>query len=301
MRVFLAGGTGVIGRRVVPRLIAAGHDLVVMARTPERASAAAALGATVVAGDALVAEDIERLVLEAEPDLIMHQLTDLSTRSSQRNAELRITGTQNLVEAALAADVRAIVIQSIAWVYAPGAGPASEQEPLDLAADDPQRSPMVAAVAQMEASAKRIEHCVILRNGLFYGPDSWYAPGAAMAEAAHNGSLHRGPDTTSFLHVDDAAAAATEAVSWAPGTYNVVDDEPAAADDWVPAFCEAVGAPPPPETEPEAHPWARGATNAAARSQGWTPSYPTWRRGFAAGMTVGAAINGRPGSSSSAA
>jgi nucleoside-diphosphate-sugar epimerase len=139
MRIFVAGGTGVIGRRLVPLLIAAGHELVVMARTPERASAAAELGVEVVQGDALSAEDMLLLVAAARPELIMHQLTDLGERSSQANAQLRIEGTRNLVEAALAADVKAIVLQSIAWAYAPTDFPADETTPLDLTADDPAR------------------------------------------------------------------------------------------------------------------------------------------------------------------
>lgn len=302
MRIFLAGGTGVIGRRVVPGLIGAGHELVVLARDRQRAAAAAALGAEVVQGDALNAADMLGLVAAAEPELIMHQLTDLSERSSQANAQLRIDGTGNLVQAALAAGVGAIVLQSIAWVYAPGSGPAAEDVALDLDAEDPARRLTVGAVAQMEASAAALERCVILRNGLFYGPGTWYAPGAAMADAAHAGTLRLGPDVTSFVHVDDAAAAAVQAVNWPAGIYNVVDDEPAAADDWVPAFCAAAGAPAPSQAETEAHGWARGARNARGRERGWAPAYPSWRVGFATGMSgVGADSSGRAGSSSSAA
>lgn len=302
MRIFLAGGTGVIGRSVVPGLVAAGHQLVVLARDPQRAAAAAALGAAVVQGDALDAADLLRLVTAAEPELIMHQLTDLSERSAQANAQLRIDGTRNLVQAALAAGVGAIVLQSIAWIYAPGSGPAAEGDALDRDADDPARRLMVGAVTQMEAGAARLARCVILRNGLFYGPGTWYAPGAAMADAAHAGALRRGPDVTSFVHVDDAAAAAVQAVNWPGGTYNVVDDEPAAARDWVPAFCEVTGAPAPSAADADAHGWARGARNDRARERGWVPAYPSWRLGFAAGMgAADADSSGRAGSSSSAA
>jgi nucleoside-diphosphate-sugar epimerase len=302
MRIFIAGGTGVIGRRLVPRLIAEGHELVVLARNPERAAAAAQLGADVVQGDALDAAQVKELVARAEPELIMHQLTDLSERSPQANAQLRLDGTRNLIEAALAADVGAIVLQSIAWVYAPGTCPATEDVPLDLATEDPHRRFTVAAVAIMEDDAARIERCVILRNGLFYGPDSWYTPGGAMADAAHAGTLRRGTDVTSFLHVDDAAAAAAQSLDWPSGSYNIADDEPAAADEWVPAFCAAVGAAAPAEADPDAHAWARGASNARARERGWAPAYPTWRRGFSVGLTsVGGDSSGRAGSSSDAA
>ncbi|HEX3618583.1 MAG TPA: NAD(P)-dependent oxidoreductase [Solirubrobacteraceae bacterium] len=286
MRIFVAGGTGVIGRRVVPALIAAGHELVVLARNPQRAAGAAALGAQIVQGDALDAGTVKQLVAGAAPDLIMHQLTDLSERSTQANARLRLDGTRNLFDAALAADVGAIVLQSIAWAYAAGSGPATEHEPLDLATTDPQRRFTVAAIAIMEDTAAEIDRCVLLRNGLFYGPDSWYAPGAAMAEAAHAGALRRGPDITSFVHVDDAAAAAAQSVDWPAGAYNVVDDEPVAADEWVPAFCAAVGAPAPAERDPDGQAWARGASNARARERGWSPAYPSWRVGFASGLAA---------------
>jgi len=104
------------------------------------------------------------------------------------------------------------------------------------------------------------------------------------------------------VHVDDAVAAAVQAVNWPAGTYNVADDEPAAADDWVPAFCEAVGAPAPSAADAETHPWARGARNPRARARGWAPAYPSWSVGFAAGMSgVVADSSGRAGSSSSAA
>jgi nucleoside-diphosphate-sugar epimerase len=284
MRIFLAGGTGVIGRRLVPKLIEDGHELVVLARDPARAAAAAQLGAEVVKGDAMAGEELKRLVAQAAPDLVMHQLTDLSERSSHANAQLRLDGTRNLVDASLAAGVGAIVLQSIAWVYAPGAGPATEDEQLDLGTHDPTRRFTVAAVALMEDIAIEIERCVILRNGLFYGPGTWYAPGGAMAEAAQAGSLKLGPDVSSFVHADDAAAAAAQAVSWPAGAYNITDDEPAAAVDWVPAFCAAVGAPTPSERDGEAHAWARGAGNALARGQGWVPAYPSWKVGFTTGM-----------------
>jgi nucleoside-diphosphate-sugar epimerase len=306
MRIFLAGGTGVVGRRLVPTLIAEGHELVVLARNPQRAAGAAELGAQVVQGDALDAGRVKELVARAEPELIMHQLTDLSERSIQANAQLRLDGTRNLVEAALVANVGAIALQSISWAYVPGAvpgaGPATEDEPLDLATEDSQRRFMVAAVAIMEDDARQLERCVILRYGLFYGPGSWYARGAAMADAAQAGTLRRGPDITSFLHVDDAAAAAAQSLNWPTGAYNIVDDEPASAEDWVPAFCDAVGAPAPTETDPDVHTWARGASNACARARGWAPAYPSWRVGFTTGLTgVGGDSSGRAGSSSSAA
>jgi nucleoside-diphosphate-sugar epimerase len=119
---------------------------------------------------------------------------------------------------------------------------------------------------------------------MLYGRDTWYAPDGLMADAARANQLPATPDVTSFLHVDDAAAAAAAALDWPTGTYNICDDEPAPGSAWVPAFCRAVDAPAPPAAAapgtPRA-PWARGADNHRARTQrGWKPRFPTWRAGF---------------------
>jgi nucleoside-diphosphate-sugar epimerase len=126
---------------------------------------------------------------------------------------------------------------------------------------------------------------VVLRYGLLYGPGTWYAPGGLMASAAAAGTLRADGDVSSFVHADDAAAAAVQALGWPSGAVvNVVDDEPAAAGEWVPVFCAAVGAPPPaPIAAGGRTPWARGADNHYARKHlGWVPDHPSWRGGFSA-------------------
>jgi len=128
---------------------------------------------------------------------------------------------------------------------------------------------------------------VVLRYGLLYGRGTWYAPGGLMAADAHEGLLVARPDVSSFVHVDDAADAAIQALAWPSGTVNICDDEPAAGTEWVPAFCRAVGAPPPRRMPEEERPgWARGADNGYVRGElHWTPGTPSWRDGFAA-LTV---------------
>jgi nucleoside-diphosphate-sugar epimerase len=122
---------------------------------------------------------------------------------------------------------------------------------------------------------------VVLRYGLFYGPGTWYFPGAAMAECALAGDLVADDDVASFVHIDDAVAAAVAACGWPSGLVNICDDEPAAGRVWVPVFCDAVGAPPPPRAATRTS-GARGADNHRARSLGWRPAVPTWREGFRA-------------------
>lgn len=282
MHVFLAGATGAVGRRIVSLLIKDGHRVTGTTRRPEKADLLRTLGAEPVVVDAYDRERLHEVVAAARPDLVMNQLTDLVAYDVAANARLRREGTRHLVDAALAAGVRRFVQQSLAWIYAPGTGPAGEDEPLDLDGDEARRS-MVGAVAAAEQAASELPEAVLLRNGLFYGPDTWYAPDGLKADEARAGRLAAGREVTSFLHVDDAAAAAVQALGWPSGPVNVTDDEPAPGTDWVPAFCRAVGAPEPETSTAEPAGWARrGVSNRTARALGWAPGHRSWRDGFAA-------------------
>jgi len=283
MRIFLAGATGVLGSRVVPRLAAAGHQVTAATRSQAKAGALRAAGAAPVLVDVFDRDTLTAAVADAAPDLVMHQLTDLSGGNTAANARIRVTGTRNLVDAAANAGVRKIVAQSIAWAYAAGDGPADESVPLDLSAAGP-RSGTVRGVVALETAVRERPEWVVLRYGLLYGPGTWYAPDGMYAEQARAGRLAADENVSSFVHADDAAAAAVEALSWPSGVVNVCDNEPAPGRDWVPAFCRAVGAPAPPpplDGEPARAGWARGAGNRHARHDlGWKPRYPSWRDGF---------------------
>jgi nucleoside-diphosphate-sugar epimerase len=156
MRILVAGGTGVLGRRIVPQLLAAGHQVTVMARSPRHAAAVLPRPVTVVAADALDPGAVAAAVRGAAPDLVMHQLTDLSGESGAANARLRVDGTRNLVDAALAVGVERLVVQSISWCYEPGGGPAEETVPLDAVSTDPARRATVDAVIGLETEAARV-------------------------------------------------------------------------------------------------------------------------------------------------
>lgn len=281
MRVFLAGASGVLGRRIVPLLVDAGHQVTASGRQAAALEGLRALGADVVVADLFDAASVAVAVAGARPDLVMHQVTDLRGRDLAANGELRRTGTRNLVDAALAAGVGRVVAQSIAWAYQPGSTPAGEEIPLDVDAAEPRRT-SVQGVAALEAQVGRVEHGVVLRYGMLYGPGTWYSPAGLYADAARAGKLPADADVTSFVHVEDAAMAAVRALDWPAGAVNVVDDEPAAGTAWVPAFCAAVGAPVPGVDGAGRHPFARGASNRYAREElGWTPRWPSWRAGFA--------------------
>jgi nucleoside-diphosphate-sugar epimerase len=281
MRIFLAGATGVIGRRVVPRLTGAGHSVTGLVRRDFDVAWLRGLGASAAVGDVFDRDGVLRAVRLAAPDVVMHQLTDLKDGNFEANSEMRTTGTRHLVDAALAAGVRRVVAQSIAWVYQAGDCPAAEDVPLDLGGSG-SRLRTVEGVAALEAAVREAPSWVVLRYGLFYGPGTWYAPDGLMAERAARGELAADGDVSSFVHVDDAAGAAVEALEWPTGAVNVCDDVPAAGREWVPAFCRAVGAPSPALTAGR-HAWARGASNEYARKGlNWTPAYPSWREGFAA-------------------
>ncbi|WP_328443626.1 NAD-dependent epimerase/dehydratase family protein [Amycolatopsis sp. NBC_00438] len=275
-RIFLAGASGAVGRRVVPALVAQGHEVVGLTRhAPARVEA---LGATAVAGDVYDAAGLAEAVRDARPDVVLHQLTDLGAGDRVANAKVRTVGTRNLVAAALAAGVPRMVAQSISWAYEPGPGPATEDTPLDLGAA-PDRRGTVDGVASLEAAVAELPEWVVLRYGTLYGPGTWYEPGALMAQLAQAGNLPATGDVSSFVHVDDAAAAAVAALEWPSGAVNVGDDEPAAGHDWVPVFCAAVGAPEPRRVDGERAGWARGADNGRARKLGWEAS-TSWRDGF---------------------
>jgi nucleoside-diphosphate-sugar epimerase len=272
MRIFLAGGTGVIGTRLIPRLAAAGHEVTATTRRAERAQRLSRLGAHPAIVDVYDADGLADAVRQARPDVVLHELTDLSDYDTDANARLRREGTANLVAAAEEAGVSRIVVQSIAWIFPEGAAPATEDDPIIPGT----------AVDAMEQLAGKLPHTSILRYGMLYGPGTWYRRGGRTADAALAGRLPATPAITCFVHVDDAAAATVSALDWPDGVYHLVDDEPAPGTAWIPVFAQHLSAPAP-AVEPlaEGRTLGRAVSNAKARSRGWKPEYPSWRDGFA--------------------
>lgn len=279
MKVLLVGAAGVIGRRLIPLLVASGHAVTGTTRAAEKRQLLQQLGASPVVIDVFEREKLFAVVREAQPDVIIHQLTDLGERDTMANARIRKIGTRNLVDAAKEAGVQHMIAQSIAWVYVPGEGPADENVPLDIEAPEPRRV-TIEGVQALELAVGEMERGIVLRYGVLYGPGTWYAPNGSIAEQVRQGQLTADAGITSFLHVNDAARAALHALDWPQGIFNIVDDEPAPGNAWLPVYAVTLNAPPPPVSTAQPR-GARGASNAKARRLlNWQPIYPDWREGF---------------------
>jgi nucleoside-diphosphate-sugar epimerase len=302
MRVFVAGASGAIGTRLVHRLIDAGHEVIATFRSSGSAERLRALGAEPVALDLLDARAVRKAVLEAEPEAIVHQATALANVRFSRNFDrifattnrLRTEGTDALLAAAREAGVRRVVAQSNTTSrYAREGGMVkSEDDPLDPTPVPAMRESLAAMRHLEEAVAEA--GGIALRYGLFYG-----AANDGLIEPVRKRQypiVGEGGGVTSFIHLDDAAAATVLALERGEaGVYNIVDDEPAPLSEWLPVFSEALGAKPPRrfprwlarlfagEAVVMMGTESRGASNAKAKRElGWEPRYPSWRQGFVA-------------------
>jgi nucleoside-diphosphate-sugar epimerase len=314
MRVFVAGASGAIGRRLIPLLIDAGHEVTGSHRSPASAEPLRALGAHPVELDLLDARAVRTAVLEHEPEAIVHEATALANVKFARNmdkvtratSELRTTGTDALLAAAREAGVRRFVAQSVAAYsrYAREGGPVkSEDDPVDPAPPKHFRR-AAAALAHLEAAVTGFGG-IALRYGAFYGAadDGTIAP----VRKRQFPIVGDGGGIWSWIHLDDAASATALALEHdGPAIYNVVDDEPAPVREWLPVLADALGAKPPRrlptwlarllagEAVTVMSTEARGASNARARRElGWSPRYATWRTGFKAAYSL-LDVAGRP-------
>lgn len=277
MKIFLAGASGVIGRSLVPRLTGAGHDVTGMTGDAAATGLVRSLGARPVVVDVFDRDRLAEVIRTEHPDAVIHQLTSLRNGGYPATNRLRAEGTRNLVDAALSAGVQTVVAQSYC-LYAPGPGLADETDPLDM--DSQAFGAAAEALVTLEAIVSEAPHGVLLRYGTLYGPGTGYARDGAIAAQVRRGELPATEDVTSFLHVEDAADAAVQALGWPAGPVNIVDDEPAPGTDWLPVYAAAIGAGVPPE-RPGTGSGLRGAANSKAQKDyGWQPIHPSWREGF---------------------
>src|SRR5215813_6699259 len=303
MRVFVAGATGVVGRQLVPQLIAAGHQVTATTRNADKVAGLRAVGADAVVVDGLDAVAVGEAVAKAEPEIVIHQMTGLAgdfdlrhfDRTFAVTNQLRTTGVDNLLAAARAAGARRVIAQSYSgWSSIRTGGPVkTEEDPLDPDPPKAMRSTLDAIKYLEQAVVSSPLEGVVLRYGSLYGPGA----SDLMVDVLKRRQvplIGDGGGIWSFLHTYDAAGAAVAALDHGdPGVYNVVDDEPARVSEWLPALAAAVGAKPPlrvprwlgrlvaGEAAVVLMTEARGASNAKAkRVLGWQPSYTSWRDGF---------------------
>jgi nucleoside-diphosphate-sugar epimerase len=308
MRVFVAGATGAIGRQLVPRLVAAGHEVHGMTRSEAKQSLLYELGAVPVVADALDPDQVAEAIGRARPDVIVHELTAIAgldmrhfDRDFAQTNRLRTEGTDYLLSAGQAVGVQRFVAQSAVYSFYERTGGAvkSEDDPFDPSPPREMRE-TAAAVRHLEEAVvgARWTEGIVLRYGAFYGPGTSLAPGEEQFELIRKRKfplVGNGGGVWSFIHIADAAEATAAAVEHGSrGIYNIVDDDPAPVAEWLPALARELGAKKPMrvprfvgrmfggETGAVFMTEIRGASNAKAkRDLGWQPKRMSWRQGFA--------------------
>ena len=301
MKVFVAGATGAIGRPLIKSLRAAGHVAIGMVRSQSSSAALSDLDAEFVVADALDAASVAAAVAKVRPDVIINELTSLPKRytptdmqaAAERDGRVRLEGNRNLIAAGQQTGVRRLLVQSTGFWYAPGEGLADESEPFAYSAP-----PGVAAGAQRYAELEAMAlgrpelEVVNLRYGFFYGPGTWFVSDGDVGEQVRQQQvpiIGDGQGVWSWIHIDDAADATVRALDCAPGSYNLVDDNPSAQRVWLTAFARYCGAAEPQHVSeqqaleaagPDAVYYAtrlRGASNAKAKRElGFRPRPLQW-------------------------
>jgi nucleoside-diphosphate-sugar epimerase len=312
MKVFVAGASGALGKRLVPLLVASGHHVAAMTRSPQKTDAIRALGAEPVIADGLDRDAVMQAVTEVGPEVVIHQMTSLTGVKNFKKFDdefaltnrLRTEGTDHLLEAAQAAGARRFIAQSFGgWNYErSGSGLKTEADRLDPTPPANQRKSLEAIryLEERVVGATGIEG-LALRYAGFYGPGTGLALDGDLAELVRKRKLPivgDGAGVWSFIHVDDAAAATIAAMDrGVPGVYNISDDEPAPVAVFLPELARALGAKPPRrvpvwlgrlatgEVGVSMMTQIRGISSAKAKHElGWQPSYRSWREGFRTGL-----------------
>jgi nucleoside-diphosphate-sugar epimerase len=306
MRVYLAGGTGALGRRLIPQLVERGHRVTATTRDPRKTALLERLGAEATVVDGLDSSAVGESVAKAEPDAVVHQMTALAGPADVKHFDryfavtnrLRTEGLDHLIAAAQAAGVPHLVAQSYTgWPNIRSGGwVKDEEDPLDPEPPAAQRETLT-AIRYLEETVQKVDGAV-LRYGGFYGDAT--DPMLALVRKRKFPIVGGGTGYMSFVHLDDAAGATVLALEQqARGVFNIVDDEPAPASEWLPYLADCLGAKPPMrlpawlarlaagEVAVSMLTRTRGSSNARAkRDLGWQLRWPSWRQGFRDGLEV---------------
>jgi nucleoside-diphosphate-sugar epimerase len=310
MRVFVAGGSGVVGRRLVPQLVRRGHEVTATTTSPAKLALLEQIGAEGVVMDGLDAVSVGAAVAAAGPDAIVHMMTAISPAHAGKpdlkhidrffaaTNRLRTEGTDHLLAAADAAGVTNVVAQSFGSFNGLRAGGwvKTEEDPLDRHEGTAQQVPSDAV--------RYLERAVLAANGAVLRFGAFYGPGATddqleLVRKRKFPLVGGGTGYSSWVHLDDAAGATVLAVEQqAKGVFNIADDEPAPAADWLPYLARMAGGKPPMrvpawlarmlagDTAVIMMTEGRGFSNAKAKRElGWQLRYPSWRQGFEEGLT----------------
>jgi nucleoside-diphosphate-sugar epimerase len=316
MRILVAGASGALGRRLVPLLVANGHDVTGFTRSREKVPLVENLGAAAIVVDVLDAPVTRAAVDRARPDTIVSLLTNLPQRLDLRrinqayaaNNRVRVTGVTNLVAGAITVGVTRLVVESLAIWYAPfdfaqgrpEVSTRDELAPLFVDAPEPVGT-AVRALIEMERIAQQAPlSTIILRYGGFYGPGTWLGRGGFIYEDTLKRKyplLGDGAGYYSWIHIDDAATATVAAIeSDRTGIFNVVDDEPSPSREWLPYYAETIGGPVPRTIPLMIARFVGGGlvdwqnqippvSNARIKQVlGWKPAIASWREGFRSGL-----------------
>lgn len=308
MRVFIAGGSGVIGSRLIPRLVEQGHEVTATTSSKAKAPALQALGARTAVVDGLDGGAVGEAVAAAAPDVVVHQMTALAGKQDLRHFDrwfaltnrLRTEGLDHLLTAAEATGVGHVVAQSYTgWPNArTGEWVKTEADPLDEQPPAVQQETL-AAIRYLEDAVQRAPMAgTVLRYGMLYGPGA-SDDMVAMVRNRQFPIVGGGNGMTSWIHVDDATTATAAAIEQrVAGVFNIVDDEPARINEWLPYLAECLGAKPPMrlptwlgrlaagEAAVSMMTKARGSSNVRARrGLDWRLRWPTWRQGFRHALT----------------
>jgi len=308
MKIFVAGGTGAVGKRLVPLLVARGHSVVATTRSNTKIEELHRTGAEAVMLDGLNRAAVMEVIDAVRPDVIVHQMTALASMKSLKKFDdefkttnrLRTTGTEYLIDAARRVGTRKLVVQSYAgWpAIRQGGRVKTEEDPLDPQPPN-SMSRTLEGIRRLEAIVAAASDLtgIVLRYGSFYGPGTSFAPGGEIIEAIRGRKfpvVGDGQGVWSFIHMDDVAMATCLAIErGTQGVYNIVDDEPAEVSVWLPYLAKVLGAKPPRYVPT----WLgrlvigdagvsmmtkiRGASNAKAKDRlAWQPLYSSWREGF---------------------